>query len=126
MSAQVRSDELPLDADVLDALATRLVDPLARRVVEVMKEEGVVAQAPVSNKWLDAAAVAERLGMTREWVYEHASELGAVRIGGGSRPRLRFPPDVGRTEPNRGGTTRAETPRQSDRPARGLIAVYDG
>jgi predicted DNA-binding transcriptional regulator AlpA len=126
MSVQMRSDELPLDASVLDALATRLVDPLARRVVEVMKEEGVVAQAPVSHRWLDATAVAERLGMTREWVYEHASELGAVRIGGGSRPRLRFPPDVGRTEHNHGGRTRAETPRQSDRRARGLIAVYDG
>ena len=64
MSVQVRSDELPLDAEVLDALAARLVDPLARRVVEVMKEEGVAVQAPVSHRWLDAAAVAERLGMT--------------------------------------------------------------
>jgi hypothetical protein len=126
MSVQVRSGELPLDAGVLDALATRLVDPLARRVVEVMKEEGIVAKAPVSNKWLDAAAVAERLGMTREWVYEHATELGAVRIGGGSRPRLRFPPDVGRTEHKHGGRTRAEKSNPSQRRARGLIAVYDG
>jgi predicted DNA-binding transcriptional regulator AlpA len=126
MSVQMRSDELPLDASVLDALATRLVDPLARRVVEVMKEEGVVAQAPASHKWLDAAAVAERLGMTREWVYEHASELGAVRVGGGSRPRLRFPPDVGRTDRSYAGRTSAELSKPSDRRARGLIAVYDG
>ncbi len=126
MSVQVRSDELPLDAGIVDALAARLVDPLARRVVEVMKEEGIVPHEPVSNKWLDAAAVAERLGMTREWVYEHASQLGAVRIGGGSRPRLRFPPDVGRTEQSQSGGTRAETSRRADRRTRGLIPVYNG
>jgi hypothetical protein len=40
------------------------------------------------------AEVARRLGVSREWVYEHAEELGASRIGTGSRPRLRFPPQV--------------------------------
>lgn len=43
---------------------------------------------------IDAAAVAERFGVDRGWVYEHADELGAVRLGAGSRPRLRFDPDV--------------------------------
>jgi hypothetical protein len=41
---------------------------------------------------LDAAAVARMLGVTRGWVYEHAAELGAIRLGAGSRPRLRFDP----------------------------------
>jgi hypothetical protein len=43
---------------------------------------------------VDAAAVAAMLGVTRGWVYEHAAELGAVRLGSGARPRLRFDPDV--------------------------------
>jgi hypothetical protein len=41
---------------------------------------------------LDAAAVARMLGVTRGWVYEHAAELGAIRLGSGTRPRLRFDP----------------------------------
>jgi hypothetical protein len=41
---------------------------------------------------LDATAVARRLGRSREWVYRHADELGAVRLGDGERPRLRFDP----------------------------------
>jgi hypothetical protein len=41
---------------------------------------------------LDAATVARQLGRSRAWVYEHASELGAIRLGGGERPRLGFSP----------------------------------
>jgi hypothetical protein len=37
----------------------------------------------------DAATVARRLGVTRNWVYAHADQLGAMRLGNG-RGRLRF------------------------------------
>ena len=43
---------------------------------------------------LTAAAVAQRLSVERGWVYAHATELGAVRLGGGPRSRLRFDPAV--------------------------------
>jgi hypothetical protein len=39
---------------------------------------------------MDAAQLARHLGLTRAWVYQHADELGAVRIGNGPRARLRF------------------------------------
>jgi len=39
---------------------------------------------------VDAATLARRFGLGRDWVYAHASELGAVRLGSGARPRLRF------------------------------------
>ena len=39
---------------------------------------------------VDAAAVAGYLAVEREWVYEHAAELGARRLGSGPRARLRF------------------------------------
>jgi hypothetical protein len=39
---------------------------------------------------VDASVVADHLGVTRGFVYEHAAELGGRRLGGGSRPRLRF------------------------------------
>ena len=32
--------------------------------------------------------------VTRGWVYAHADELGAIRLGDGPRPRLRFDPPV--------------------------------
>lgn len=41
---------------------------------------------------VDATAVASYLGVQREWVYEHADELGALRLGSGPRARLRFDP----------------------------------
>lgn len=45
-------------------------------------------------RFLTAAEVAERLGVTRAYVYEHAAELGVVRLGGGRRPRIRFDPRI--------------------------------
>lgn len=53
--------------------------------------EGLVCFSDAGPRYLvDAAAVAEYLGVAREWVYEHAAELGARRLGTGPRARLRF------------------------------------
>ena len=46
--------------------------------------------APPSAPLVDAAELARRLGIERSWVYAHASELGALRLGRGPRARLRF------------------------------------
>ena len=40
--------------------------------------------------WVGADAVARHLGVERSFVYEHAAELGAVRLGSGERGRIRF------------------------------------
>jgi hypothetical protein len=45
-----------------------------------------------SGRALSAAEVARRYGVDRSWVYAHAEELGAMRLGGGPRARLRFDP----------------------------------
>jgi hypothetical protein len=39
---------------------------------------------------VDAAALAVHLSVDRSYVYEHATELGAIRLGSGPRARLRF------------------------------------
>jgi hypothetical protein len=39
---------------------------------------------------VDAATLATALGVSRDFVYAHASELGGERIGSGPRGRLRF------------------------------------
>ncbi len=66
------------------------VEAIARRVAELLAR-GAVKSGP---ELIDAAELARRLGMERDWVYAHASELGAVRMGAGSKPRLRFDPEV--------------------------------
>ena len=50
------------------------------------------AKSSSPERLLDAVAVAERLGVTRAAVYElvKRSELEAIYIGTGDRPRLRF------------------------------------
>lgn len=64
------------------------VEAIARRVAELL---GVADSAPM--RFVDAAAVAKRLDVDREWVYAHANHLGAIRLGG-PHGRLRFDLEV--------------------------------
>ncbi len=59
------------------------VELIARRVVELQ------ALRPARPALVDAATLAREIGM-RAWVYEHRDELGAVQVGDGEKPRLRF------------------------------------
>lgn len=67
-------------------LAPESVEAVARRVVELLRFEGGAAPAGL----LTAAQVAERFSVDRSWIYSHADELGAMRLGEGRKPRLRF------------------------------------
>ena len=71
------------EAQVL-TLAPESVEAVAQRVVELMR-------APLPRAGLvDAQALADELGTSREWVYRNAERLGAIRLGSGARGRLRF------------------------------------
>jgi predicted DNA-binding transcriptional regulator AlpA len=65
---------------------------VAEAVVELMIERGlIVGPGQVADeRILDAAAAARLLGRSRQWVYEHADDLGAFRYGSGPRARLGF------------------------------------
>jgi hypothetical protein len=65
-----------LTDEQLDALADRIA---ARVNTNTASASGMV----------DAATLAAHLGVARSYVYAHADELGAVRLGG-PRGRLRF------------------------------------
>jgi hypothetical protein len=52
-----------------------IVEATARRVVELLR------LTPVGVGLVDAAVVADHLGVSRGWVYRHADALGAVRLG---------------------------------------------
>jgi predicted DNA-binding transcriptional regulator AlpA len=80
--------------EIADRLLERLGDIIVERVIEALRAEGIIAQPPTAAKWLDAKEVAQHLGFDRDWVYEHANELGVSRTGSGPRPRLRFPPHI--------------------------------
>ena len=47
-----------------------------------------------SSELIDAGELARQLGVSRGTVYEKADSLGVIRIGRGSKPRLRFDPEV--------------------------------
>ena len=77
-----------LHSDDLHMIAELVAD-----FVLVQLRNGVgVPQAPHRRRLLDASEVAEMLGVGRNVVYRRADEFGAVRIGAGPRPRLRFDP----------------------------------
>jgi hypothetical protein len=61
------------------------IERIAARVAELL-QEGRDADAV---RFVDAAFVAQKLDVDRDWVYAHARELGGVRLGG-PRGRLRF------------------------------------
>ena len=65
------------------------LDAIARRVLEVLE-----AEHAFSDGLIDAREVARRFGLSRSTVYEHAAELGAIRLGDGPKARLRFDPQT--------------------------------
>jgi hypothetical protein len=59
------------------------IEAIAQRVRELVRKDLLPA------RFVDAATLAHHLGVDRDWVYAHASELGAIRLGGPCG-RLRF------------------------------------
>ncbi len=69
----------------------RLAEALAARTLELLEpilEE--LAAGRTADALVDAATVGRELGVSRQFVYDHAEELGGLRLGSGRRPRLRF------------------------------------
>lgn len=69
------------------------IEKIAERVAALMRHQPPDSDARTASPTdglIDAEALARHLGVTRAWVYEHANELGAIRIGTGPRARLRF------------------------------------
>lgn len=92
------------------------VDAIARRVAELL-----AGNAPPRPRLVDAAELAELLDVSRAYIYEHAPELGAVRLGDGKRGRLRFDVDAARAAVTRDHATEPSAPaprRTTTRPQR--------
>jgi len=61
------------------------IEMIAARVVDLLRE----LPSDGEDRLADAATVARKLGVDRDWVYAHSRELGGVRLGG-EHGRLRF------------------------------------
>ena len=89
------------------------IDAIARRVVELLEQRGLRR-----HELVDAAELARRFGIERSWVYTHAIELGAVKLGNGAKPRLRFDPEIAaRVLRKVGGKPVADPPARSGKRA---------
>jgi len=71
-------------------LAPESIEAIARRVAELLARDGRPARP---GRLMTAAEVSDWWGVERSWIYAHADELGARRLGSGQRPRLRFDAD---------------------------------
>jgi hypothetical protein len=112
------------------------IDALARRLAELLRPALAVRPAPEARRMMSAAEVAQMWGVERSWVYEHAEELGARRLGFGERPRLRFDPaELGeriaalgaQPAPVRASAPIAADPRRRSLPRRprGIVVAED-
>jgi len=82
MSANGNREALTLTVELTDAQ----LDAIAERVAAILRAK----QTPPAAGLVDAQAVADALGCSRDLVYARARELGGVRIGDSARPRWRF------------------------------------
>lgn len=73
-------------------LSPESIEVLATRLAELLGGSSARPGGQGEGEMITAAQVSRRWGVSRRWVYDHADALGAVRLGGGPRPRLRFDP----------------------------------
>lgn len=106
--------EDPVIALLADQIANRLAQRLAPRLADIIDpgDPNTVAAAAMPRRGADvrdrtgatdarggeglwtARRVAAHYAVAQSFVYQHADELGCVRLGGGKCPRLRFDPQV--------------------------------
>lgn len=79
----VTTGELRIAPESIEAVAQRVAELVAAGTAEPASRPERITAEEVSRWW----------GVSRRWVYDHAEELGAQRMGSGRRPRLRFDPD---------------------------------
>jgi hypothetical protein len=61
------------------------IEAIAQRVADLLREEPVA-------EFVSAAEIATRFGVSRDYIYTHAAELGAIRLSDSPKARLRFDP----------------------------------
>jgi hypothetical protein len=115
-----------LSHTTLNANRTSSADPTEGGGIENEADGvAVLIDSPVTNNTAFSGnlpatrgGIAKVLGVARSFVYEHAEELGAYRLGSGPRARMRF--DLDEVKRRIGAT-----PCQASRESRGTDAVSE-
>lgn len=84
------------------------VEAVARRVADLLRGEGI------AGKLIDTVEVARRFNVSRDFVYDHADDLGAIRLGSGPKARLRFDPVVVAEQLATSASPDAEVPHRAN------------
>jgi hypothetical protein len=84
----------PVAEDGMLRLAPESIEVLAARLAELLTTGPEPPPGTDEDGMISAARVAELWEVQRRWIYEHRDDLGAVELGKGPRPRLRFDPEV--------------------------------
>lgn len=82
--------EKPRPIEVVE-LAPATIEAIATRIAELLRNG---ADHAIAGSLIDAAELARRSGVSRTWIYQHAEELGAIKLGTGPKARLRFQPEA--------------------------------
>ncbi len=80
--------EIRLAPDQLQQLADLVAAQLQDKTPRA--HTGGLLRQKAAGGLVDAATVAEALGVARRWVYDHADELGVISLGSGPKARKRF------------------------------------
>lgn len=92
---QSHTDSLPADLKGPElqhvVVDEHVIEVIARRVAAILREEEQ-RTAQASKRLVGADELAEMFSVSRTWVYDNAAFLGAIKLGTGSKPRLRFDP----------------------------------
>jgi hypothetical protein len=79
--------------DPISVLADQIADRLAVKLAVRLAERPPPERSRPPALWT-ARQVAAHYDVGVGFVYQHADELGCIRLGGGRRPRLRFDPRI--------------------------------
>jgi hypothetical protein len=117
MTADARGQPPNESAEVVQAVLGiaalgELAEAVAARVVELLERR----ERRRARGLATATEVAEELGVNKSWVYAHADELGAIRLGDGAKARLRF--DLEKVAHAIGATEAEPGDRRPGRPRR--------
>jgi hypothetical protein len=84
------ADTAIVERMLTDGDVEAIAEATAARLAEI------VSASPGTFALVDARQLARDLGVSLDYVYAHASELGAMRLGSGPKARIRFDLDRAR------------------------------
>jgi hypothetical protein len=97
-------------------LTPQTIDQIAVRVAQLLRHQQSTQTNAENVGWLTVSQLARHLNLNRTWIYEHADELGAIRVGKGPKARIRFDLHTATAALRQNQATRA--PLQTSKPRR--------